>query len=125
MPSSQPAADVAEFGTALSQLLHAAGLNPPAVLRKLRDNGRDRYGPSRPTLYSWTKGPSLPGSGGPLLEVVLVCLAEVKKRQVDIGSLPGTEEGWLQLLDAAVQARDLRVLGGLSCPAFSGQGICG
>ena len=99
--------DAGTFGAAFTRLLENAGLNPDKVLIRLGDV---RGLVSRSTLYDWKKGEHLPEASRPVLEVVRICLRAARDRGVR--TVPGDEEGWLQLLAAAKQARDSGVAEG-------------
>ena len=104
MPARYSASQ-ADFGTALTALLAAAGLTVDGVLGALPEDRRGRV--SRSTLYDWKKGQHLPlDATGPLLEVVRVCLDAARKRGATLGVSPGSEDGWRRLLAEAKQARD-------------------
>jgi len=116
----------ADFGTAFTALLAAAGLTVDAVLRALPEDRRGRV--SRSTLYDWRKGEHLPlDASGALIEVVRVCLDAARKRGADLGMSPANEEGWRRLLAEAKQARDAdtararRTGGGEPGPAWDGR----
>ena len=95
----------ADFGTAFTALLAAAGLTVDGVLGALLEDRRGRV--SRSTLYDWKKGQHLPlDATGPLLEVVRVCLDAARKRGAAVAASPASEDGWRRLLAEAQQARD-------------------
>jgi hypothetical protein len=95
-----------DFGAALTTLLRAAGLTPDGVRAELRDR---RGLVSRSTLYDWMKNEHLPEDDGPLMEIVVVCLAAAKRRGVPVAPAPKDVRGWRRLLADAKQARDARV----------------
>jgi hypothetical protein len=95
----------ADFGTAFTALLAAAGLTVDGILRALPEDCRGRV--SRSTLYDWKKGQHLPlDASGALMEVVRVCLDAARRRGAAVGVSPPSEDGWRRLLAAAKQARD-------------------
>ena len=95
----------ADFGTAFTALLAAAGLTVDGVLSALPPGRRGRV--SRSTLYDWKKGEHLPlDATGPLLEVVRVCLDAARELGAGLAVWPASEEGWRWLLAEAKQARD-------------------
>jgi len=101
----------AEFGTAFTALLAAAGLTVDGALGALPEDRRGRV--SRSTLYEWKKGEHLPlDATGPLLEVVRVCLDAARKRGAALGVSPSSEDGWRRLLAEAKQARDADIARG-------------
>ncbi|HUL25883.1 MAG TPA: hypothetical protein VLW44_08950 [Streptosporangiaceae bacterium] len=101
----------AEFGTAFTALLAAAGLTVDGVLGALPEDRRGRVG--RSTLYDWKKGEHLPlDATGPLLEVVRVCLGAARERGAALGVSPSSEDGWQRLLAEAKQARDADIARG-------------
>ena len=101
----------ADFGTAFTALLAAAGLTVAGVLGALPEDRRGRV--SRSTLYDWKKGEHLPlDATGPLLEVVRVCLDAARKRGATMGVSPASEDGWRRLLVEAKQARDADIARG-------------
>ena len=98
-------ASQADFGTAFTALLAAAGLTVDGVLRALPEDRRGRV--SRSTLYGWRKGEHLPlDASGALMEVVRVCLDAARQRGAAVGVSPSSEDGWRRLLVEAKQARD-------------------
>ena len=104
MPPSDSAGP-ADFGTAFTALLAAAGLTVDGVLSALPPGRRGRV--SRSTLYDWKKGEHLPlDATGPLLEVVRVCLDAARELGAGLAVWPASEEGWRWLLAEAKQARD-------------------
>jgi DNA-binding CsgD family transcriptional regulator/tetratricopeptide (TPR) repeat protein len=104
MPARYSASQ-ADFGTAFTELLAAAGLTVDGVLGALPEDRRGRV--SRSTLYDWKKGEHLPlDATGPLLEVVRVCLDAARNRGATLGVSPSSEDGWRWLLVEAKQARD-------------------
>jgi DNA-binding CsgD family transcriptional regulator/tetratricopeptide (TPR) repeat protein len=99
----------ADFGTAFTALLAAAGLTVDGVLRALPEDRRGRV--SRSTLYGWKKGQHLPlDASGALLEVVRVCLDAARQREAGLGVSPGSEDGWRRLLAEARQVRDAEMV---------------
>ena len=77
-------ASQADFGTAFTALLAAAGLTVDGVFGALPEDRRGRV--SRSTLYDWRKGKHLPlDATGPLLEVVRVCLDAARGGQSGAG----------------------------------------
>ena len=104
MPARYSASQ-ADFGTAFTALLAAAGLTVDGVLGALPEDRRGRV--SRSTLYDWRKGQHLPlDASGALMEVVRVCLDAARKRGAAVGVSPASEDGWRRLLAEAKQARD-------------------
>jgi hypothetical protein len=104
MPPRHSAGE-ADFGTAFTELLAAAGLTVGGVRSALPEDRRGRIG--RSTLYDWKKGQHLPlDATGPLLEVVRICLDAARQRGAALGVSPASEDGWRQLLAEAKQARD-------------------
>ena len=104
-------ADRADFSTAFTALLAAAGLTVDGVLRVLPEDRRGQV--SRSTLYDWKKGQHLPlDATGPLLEVVRVCLDAARQRGTALAVWPASEDGWRQLLAEAKEARDADIAWG-------------
>ncbi|MQY08883.1 hypothetical protein [Actinomadura macrotermitis] len=92
-----------DFGAAFTALLRAAGLSVDQVVAALPGVM------GRASLYDWRKGAHLPTGTGPLLEVVQLCLDHTAQRAgAGEGGLPGTVEGWVELLAEAKQSRDSR-----------------
>ena len=104
-------ADQADFGTAFTALLAAAGLTVDGVRSALPKDRRGRVG--RSTLYDWKKGQHLPlDATGPLLDAVRVCLNAARKRGAALWVWPASEDGWRRLLAEAKQARDADIAQG-------------
>jgi hypothetical protein len=100
----------ADFGTAFTALLAAAGLTVDGVLGALPEDRRGQV--SRSTLYDWKKGKHLPlDATGALLEVVRVCLDAARQRGAAL-VWPASEDGWRRLLAEAKQARDADIARG-------------
>ncbi|GAA4102799.1 hypothetical protein GCM10022248_89900 [Nonomuraea soli] len=90
-----------DFGTALTDLLKAAGRTIDGLLELLEPGVV-----ARSILYDWTKARHLPHGTGPLLAVVELCLELADDRGADLGTAPGDVDGWLALLAEAKQSRD-------------------
>jgi hypothetical protein len=101
----------ADFGTAFTALLAAAGLTGDGVRGALPEDRRGRVG--RSTLHDWKKGQHLPlDATGPLLEVARVCPDAARNRGATLGVSPASEDGWRRLLAEAKQARDADIARG-------------
>ncbi len=114
----------ADFGTAFTALLAAAGLTVDGVLGALPEDRRGQV--SRSTLYDWKKGKHLPlDATGPLLEVVRVCLDAARQRGAALAVWPASEDGWRRLLAEAKQARDADIAQGRHARGGEPGSACG
>ena len=114
----------ADFGTAFTALLAAAGLTVDGVLRALPEDRRGQV--SRSTLYDWKKAKHLPlDATGPLLEVVRVCLDAARQRGATLAVWPASEDGWRRLLAEAKQARDADIARGRHARGREPGSACG
>ena len=101
----------ADFGTALTELLAAAGLTVDRVRSAVPEDRLEQVG--RSTLYDWKTGQHLPlDATGALLEVVRVCLDAARHRGAAVEVSPASENGWRRLLADAKQARDADIAQG-------------
>ena len=124
MPPTHSAGQ-ADFGTASTALLAAAGLTVDGVRSARPGDRRGRVG--RSTLDDWKKGQHLPlDATSPLLAVVRICLDAARKRGATLEVWPASEDGWRRLLAEVEQARDAdtaqsrHARGGESGPAWGG-----